>query len=419
MRHLAHLILPYGVLVASLLVATTLATAGEPAQRHIDLKLLMLDLINEARSAAGAPEVSLSDNDTAQLHADHMLEGCFLSHWSTDGLKPYMRYTLSGGYQSNAENGSGSDYCVYDPDRWRVDPLETRLRAAMDGLMDSEGHRKNILNPNHRKVMLGIAWTPPGLNFRVVQHFEGDYLHFDQRPFITSDGILSLAGSVRNGASTGEGFFVSLLYDPPPQRLTRGQLARTYCVGPGYRIAFVTRSSGTGTSSSSGSCPDPRDAPRDAPAPTSFPEAERLKEEAYNAGRASGETQIDVLQIAASGWDVGETEFAIRADLADLLAEHGSGVYTVSVRGTLAGKRVELGSYSIFRGFIFPNRVHAYAYAPTTASGLIKRAENIGPVFGWDGVRWQGYAVAEGHVVPGSVDFEFEVGDWVWFSRGS
>lgn len=419
MCHPAHLAFALGVFVASLLVATTLATAGEPAQRHIDLKLLMLELINEARSAAGAPEVSLSDNDTAQLHADRMLQDCFSSHWDAGGLKPYMRYSLSGSYQSNAENLSGSDYCVYDPDRWRIDPLEIQLRDAMDGLMDSEGHRRSILNPNHRKVMLGIAWTPPGLNFRVVQHFEGDYLHFDQRPFITSDGILSLAGSVRNGASVGEGFFVSLRYDPPPQRLTRGQLARTYCVGSGYPIALVTRSSGTGTSSSSGICPDPRDVPHDAPAPASFPEAERLWEEAYNAWRASGETQIDVSQIAASGWDVGETEFAIQADLAELLAEHGSGVYTVSVRGTLAGKPVELGSYSIFRGFIFHNRVHAYAYAPTTASGLIERAENIGPVFRWDGVRWQGYAVAEGHVVPGSVDFEFEVGDWVWFSRGS
>ena len=29
-----------------------------------------------------------------------------------DGLKPYMRYSLAGGYQANGENGSGLNYCI-------------------------------------------------------------------------------------------------------------------------------------------------------------------------------------------------------------------------------------------------------------------------------------------------------------------
>ena len=67
----------------------------------------MLELINIAREDAGVPPVALGDNDAAQLHAESALANCFGSHWGIDGLKPYMRYSLAGGYQSNGENGLG------------------------------------------------------------------------------------------------------------------------------------------------------------------------------------------------------------------------------------------------------------------------------------------------------------------------
>ena len=66
----------------------------------------MLQLINEERVRAGVAPVVLGDNIAAQLHAESALENCFSSHWGIDGLKPYMRYSLAGGYQSNAENVS-------------------------------------------------------------------------------------------------------------------------------------------------------------------------------------------------------------------------------------------------------------------------------------------------------------------------
>ena len=62
----------------------------------------MLELINDERVSAGLNPVVLGDNAAAQLHAEASLENCFSSHWGIDGLKPYMRYSLAGGYQSNA-----------------------------------------------------------------------------------------------------------------------------------------------------------------------------------------------------------------------------------------------------------------------------------------------------------------------------
>lgn len=46
------------------------AVADDPAQRHLELKQLMLELINDARSEAGAPAVRLGVNGAAQLHAE-------------------------------------------------------------------------------------------------------------------------------------------------------------------------------------------------------------------------------------------------------------------------------------------------------------------------------------------------------------
>ena len=79
----------------------------------------MLALINAERRIAGLAPVVLGDNDAAQLHAEASLEGCFGSHWSLDGLKPYMRYSLADGYQSNGENGPGGNYCIIASDGYR------------------------------------------------------------------------------------------------------------------------------------------------------------------------------------------------------------------------------------------------------------------------------------------------------------
>ncbi|MXY20302.1 MAG: hypothetical protein F4Y49_03085 [Dehalococcoidia bacterium] len=84
-------------------------TAVSPDLRHLEEKTYMLELINAERAKAGVGSVVLGDNIAAQLHAEAALENCFASHWGIDGLKPYMRYSLAGGYQSNGENGSGSD----------------------------------------------------------------------------------------------------------------------------------------------------------------------------------------------------------------------------------------------------------------------------------------------------------------------
>ena len=52
----------------------------------------------------GLTNVTLSAIDSAQLHAENLLDNNYFSHWDLNGYKPYMRYTLAGGSGSVSEN---------------------------------------------------------------------------------------------------------------------------------------------------------------------------------------------------------------------------------------------------------------------------------------------------------------------------
>ncbi len=102
----------------------------------------------------------------AQLHAEASLEGCFSSHWGINGLKPHMRYSLAGGYQSNGENGLGSDYCITGSNRYRPIACPSRDSRGYGAVVDSPGHRRNILGKWHKKVNIGLAWDQ--YNFKAI-----------------------------------------------------------------------------------------------------------------------------------------------------------------------------------------------------------------------------------------------------------
>ena len=340
-----------------------------PALRELAAKEYMLELINEERAKVGVPPVVLGDNVAAQLHAEASLANCSAGHWGADGLKPYMRYTLTGGGQSNAENAVGSNYCIQAGDNYTpLGSTESEIRAAMDGLMDSPGHRDNILYRWHRKVNIGLAWDQ--YNFSAVQHFEGEYVEYSTVPTLEY-GKLTLAGETKNGLVNYAGLTwdalqfkeqqdltVWIYYDPPPHPLTRGQLARTYCYSGGILVAAL-RPPLTGSreytedrfESTQAQCPDPYQVPADAPAPRSPDEARRLFEEArdqdlpdrYGTGP----------WITASWWQARGNRFGVTANLWEVTRRHGPGVYTVvlahrNVQGEGKEEVVTLSEYAIF-----------------------------------------------------------------------
>ena len=333
----------------------TPAPLPPPYLRHHDAKLYMLELINSERTRTGVPPVTLGNNVAAQLHAESSLANCFSSHWGADGLKPYMRYSLAGGYQTNGENGSGSDYCISASDRYRaLGNIEAEIREMMEGWMNSPGHRRNILGHWHRKVNIGLAWDR--YNMVGYQHFEGGFVQYDQLPQIMN-GTLSMSGSTLYGLrfSRKEELGVQIYYDPPPHSLTRGQVSRTYCYDSGLQIAAL-RYPLTGNSSWTedeftkrySPCPDPYDVSPEAPAPRSPDEAHRFWEHAYAASQTQRAQTVTVPWVTASKWMARATDFSITANVSKLLSKYGPGVYTVLLWGEVGGEDVPISEYSIF-----------------------------------------------------------------------
>ena len=345
-------------------VELTPAAAAAPAmaitQRHIEQKRYMLEFINAERTRAGVSTVILGDNIAAQLHAESSLENCFSSHWGLDGLKPYMRYSLAGGYQSNGENGSGLDYCVKASDGYRaIASIEQEIREVMDGWMSSPGHRRNLLDPEHWKVNIGLAWDR--YNTVMVQHFEGDYVEFDRLPAI-ANGVLSFSGTTKNGAWFADNLGQQIYYDAPPHMLTRGQVARTYCYDRGLTAASLRKPLSSGYfypsdefTTTYNPCPDPYDVPPDTPAPGSVSEAHQAWQEAYNASQLRVPQLITVPWITASERTVSGNAFAIKADISPILDQHGPGVYSVVLWGSVGGADAVISEYSIFHGITSPD----------------------------------------------------------------
>ena len=332
------------------------------ARLHLAEKEYMLELINAERVKSGVPPVVLGSNIAAQIHAETSLENCTASHWGVDGLKPYMRYSLAGGYQSNGENWAGLGYCVKASDYFYapLTDLKGEIREIMAGWMDSPGHRDNILNRWHKKVNIGLAWDR--YNLAAAQHFEGDYVEYLKLPSLDNgfdDGYLTLYGHAKNGIQFGDrdDLGIQVYYDPPPHPLTRGQLALTYCYHSGVLVAAL-RPPLTARQyyredefvKSYQTCPDPYEIPAGVPAPNSPEEANEFWQAAYDASQNLPERRVTVPWITALEWTAEDKVFSAVADLSGILAHHGPGVYTIAVWHQNIGGGVVISEHSIFYG---------------------------------------------------------------------
>jgi hypothetical protein len=136
-----------------------------------------LGLINQDRSDFGLGPVTLSPIQSGEQHADSMLRYDYFSHFDTQGLKPYMRYTLLGGTGAVFENVA---YVSYQSQHYStIGPVEGDLKFLEysmiynDSVCCNNGHRDNILNPMHDRVSIGIAYNSTTLFF--VEDFENNY----------------------------------------------------------------------------------------------------------------------------------------------------------------------------------------------------------------------------------------------------
>jgi len=281
------------------------APVKPPVYQHEELVEYALELINRDREANGLAPVTLGSNAAAQKHAEERLANRYGSHWGMDGLKPYMRYTLAGGVNYEAENGFWTETTWFggrDPS-YRRDPKEM-LEQAQESLMVSPGHRKNILDKWHKKVNLGIAYN--GERLDLVQQFEGAYLDFIKPPSISGD-ILTMTGNINIGTIEN----VIIHYDPLPEPLTPEQLDSPpydYAYGLEEEIGLIV-----------------------PPLPPDY---------FY--------VDLPSFAVIATEWNMeSDGYFTIEVDLSEILSQ-GKGVYTIVIWTNVDGEFVALSNYSIF-----------------------------------------------------------------------
>ncbi len=164
-----------------------------------------LSLINKDREKYGLKPVALSDLSSAQQHADSMLSNSYFSHWDLYGMKPYMRYTLLGGKGYVQENIAveKSSLCsnISCVGNINVTKAIANMEYSMmynDSICCNNGHRDNILNPNHNYVNIGVAFNSSTVYF--VEDFTNNYINWSNGSpaYLNTNGVY-LFGNLTDG----------------------------------------------------------------------------------------------------------------------------------------------------------------------------------------------------------------------------
>ncbi|WP_300058969.1 CAP domain-containing protein [uncultured Roseobacter sp.] len=123
--------------------------------RASDLERQMLDLINEERTSRGLDpvELELRLNDSSEDHSQWMLEEDRFSHTGEGGSSAGERMR-DANFDFDG-NWTWGENIAYQSERG-APGLADDVEDLHDSLMNSPGHRANILNPDFEVVGLGI-----------------------------------------------------------------------------------------------------------------------------------------------------------------------------------------------------------------------------------------------------------------------
>ena len=103
----------------------------------------MFNLVNQARSQASVPalQVDMELTKMARIKSQDMIDNNYFSHNSPKYGSPFdMMKAFGINYVNGGENIAGNQ----------------TVQAAHDALMNSPGHRKNILSTNYTHIGIGI-----------------------------------------------------------------------------------------------------------------------------------------------------------------------------------------------------------------------------------------------------------------------
>lgn len=174
-----------------------------------------LKLVNQERAAAKLNGLELDElaSRVAAEHALDMAKGQFLSHWGSDGRKPYHRYSFAGGTDAVQENVSSAENVQSVATYGVLRDLRDMHTSMLLEVPPNDGHRKAILFPFHTHVGFGFALKEYSL--RLVELYLARYVQIE--PFVKQakpKSTVVVTGRLLNASHFLNG--VDVFYEPLP-----------------------------------------------------------------------------------------------------------------------------------------------------------------------------------------------------------
>jgi hypothetical protein len=185
-----------------------------------------LKRINEDRERFNLLPINLSENKAAQIHADSLFgaKDLYPSHWTTDGMKPYMKYSKHNGTGYVEQNVAVRGYDRVEAQNCNNDVIICDIINPFKQIDDFEWnminndtsccknkHRTNILDKHHTDVSIGIAYDD--YYFVLVQNFENNYIKLD-KPLTQDNREIQIYG--RMSTVNYELDSIGVFYDKTP-----------------------------------------------------------------------------------------------------------------------------------------------------------------------------------------------------------
>ena len=170
------------------------AATWHPNSELARMKQFAMLAVNMDRISNGERPVTWVNEPAAQQHANSMITKNYMSHWNTEGMLPYMRYSLFGGCDGAIENCDADGYVKHSGPAYGI---AHGLWAFMfDDANEQNGHRYATLMPTNTGLSIGIAvGGQPNCSTYLDEEFITKFIKWDQKPTL-SNGIITLSGSI-------------------------------------------------------------------------------------------------------------------------------------------------------------------------------------------------------------------------------
>jgi hypothetical protein len=176
---------------------------------------LLLKIVNKERASAGLNQLELDGLacKVASQHASDMASRSFLSHWGSDGRKPYHRYSFAGGTGAVQDNVSSANDVESISSQSVLQVVQDMHQSMIEEVAPYDGHRKTILFPRHTHVGFGIALQ--GHSVRMDELYVARYVEIDPIPRRAKPkATVLLSGAVLSRKQILSG--AELYYEPLP-----------------------------------------------------------------------------------------------------------------------------------------------------------------------------------------------------------